>query len=101
MKKLAIIAAAMMVSGSVAAEDQYLSDLFAASDEHDPIVRDTSIPKVGDSSTDKYLADLFNASSESDPIVHVGGQRSVSAPEIGDSSSDGYLIDLLNASDGS
>jgi len=34
MKKLAMIAAAMMVSGSVVAEDQYLTDLFEASDEN-------------------------------------------------------------------
>jgi hypothetical protein len=97
MKSLAMIAAAMLVSGSAVAEDQYLTDLFNASSESDPI--SISVPEVGDSSTDRYLVDLFNASSESGPISHVDDQRSVSAPEIGDSSADGYLTDLFNASD--
>ena len=67
MKNLAMIAAAMLVSGSAVAEDQYLTDLFAASDETSPIVwdqRSVSAPEVGDSSTDDYLTDLFNASNE-------------------------------------
>lgn len=97
MKNLAMIAAALLVSGSVVAEDQYLTDLFNTSSESGPII--FSSPEVGDSSTDQYLADLFNASSESGPISHVDDERSVSVPEVGDSSADGYLTDLFNASD--
>ena len=96
MKNLAMIAAAMLVSGSAVAEDQYLTDLFAASDETSPIVHEISVQEVGESSTDQYLVDLFEASDETSPIVW--DQRSVSAPEVGDSSTDDYLTDLFNAS---